>query len=256
MNLQECQDLINQYVKWLKEGLKIQKINDVYEITTPFLDRHNDLLQIYIEPGNSDNSFYLTDYSYTINDLRLSGMEFNTPRRKNLLNTIINGFGVRLKGEELFVESNKKNFPRMKHNLLQAMLSVDDLFALASPSIAQFFLEDVETFFLEKNIRYIKDVKFAGKSGYDQKFNFVIPASAKKPERILSAINKPDKQKIFLLDFGWSDVRETRSKDTRCYAVLNDEERISAELLRASKSYGVIPAPWSQREKFVEEWAG
>lgn len=255
MNLQECQDLINQYIKWLKESLNIKKIDNIYEITTPFLDRHNDHLQIFIKPGDSNNGFYLTDCGYTINDLKLAGVEFNTPRRKMLLNTIINGFGVKLKNDEIFVESNKKSFPHKKHNLLQAMLSVDDLFTVASPTVAQFFMEDVESFLLEKNIRYLKNVKFAGKSGYDQKFDFAIPASLKEPERILSAINKPDKQKVFLLNFTWSDVKETRSENARCYAVLNDEERISTDLIRASKPYGVTPVRWSQREKFVEEWA-
>ena len=37
--------LLNQYWKWLKEKTTLRQINDWYEITTPYLDRHNDYLQ-------------------------------------------------------------------------------------------------------------------------------------------------------------------------------------------------------------------
>ncbi|WP_418888699.1 DUF1829 domain-containing protein, partial [Methanothrix soehngenii] len=36
-------------------------------------------------------------------------------------------------------------------------------------------------------------MKFTGKSGYDHLFDFVIPKSKKRPERILQAINRPSR---------------------------------------------------------------
>ena len=88
-----CKNLINDYIEWLRQNISIKEINGIYEITTPFLDRHNDHLQIYIK--KSDGGLILTDNGQTITNLRLSGFEF-TPEKKQILNSILNGFGVKL----------------------------------------------------------------------------------------------------------------------------------------------------------------
>ena len=73
------------------------------------------------------------------------------------------------------VRASKDNFPMHKHNLVQAMLAVNDLFYLASPIVSSLFLEDVIAWLDENEIRYTPSVKFTGKSGYDNLFDFVIP---------------------------------------------------------------------------------
>ena len=52
---------------------------------------------------------------------------------------------------------------------------------------------------------YTPAVKFTGKSGYDHLFDFVIPASKIKPERILRAINRPNRQNVINLVFSWNE---------------------------------------------------
>lgn len=66
------------------------------EITTPFLDRHNDRLQIYATKSNGH--FALTDDGYVIQDLQSSGCELKTKKRRALLETTLNG--CRNKGED------------------------------------------------------------------------------------------------------------------------------------------------------------
>ncbi len=48
----------------------------------PFLDRHNDALQIYARRENG--GFLLTDDSYTVHDLQASGCALNTDKRRDL----------------------------------------------------------------------------------------------------------------------------------------------------------------------------
>ena len=105
----------------------------------------------------------------------------------------LNGFGVKLVDGVMEVRASKDDFPMRKHNLVQAMLAVNDLFYLASPIVSSLFLEDVVAWLDENEIRYTPNVKFTGKSGYDNLFNFVIPKSKKQPERILQAINRPSR---------------------------------------------------------------
>jgi hypothetical protein len=152
------------------------------------------------------------------------------------------------------VRASKDDFPMRKHNLVQAMLAVNDLFYLASPIVSSLFLEDVVAWLDENEIRYTPNVKFTGKSGYDHLFNFVIPKSKRQPERILQAINRPSRDEAGATAFAWIDTKEVRAADSRAYALLNDSERaVSPTVMDALQSYGVRPIPWSKRQAVVEE---
>ena len=116
-----CKNLVNAYIEWLRQNISIKEINGMYEITTPFLDRHNDHLQIYVK--KSDGGLILTDNGQTITNLRLSGFEF-TPEKKQILNSTLKSFGVQLIDEELVAKTTPENFPQKKHNLIQAILYI------------------------------------------------------------------------------------------------------------------------------------
>jgi len=47
VNKQDCEQLVEAYVSWLRKGISSDKLEEACELTTPFLDRHNDHLQIY-----------------------------------------------------------------------------------------------------------------------------------------------------------------------------------------------------------------
>lgn len=252
--MNECKDLVNAYIEWLRQKISIEEINGICEITTPFLDRHNDHLQIYIK--KSDGGLILTDDGYTITDLKLSGCELTTGKRRQFFYSILNGFGVRLIGDELIIEAKPENFPQKKHNLIQAILSINDLFVMAPPMVASLFREDVERFLRLNEIRFTPSVNFNGKSGFVHFFDFVIPASKVKPERILKAINRPDRQNITSLIFSWTDTKEVREPNSTAYSVLNDmEQSINPDLISALKQYKIIPLLWSEKEKYIEELA-
>ena len=116
-----CKNLINDYIEWLRQNINIKEINGMYEITTPFLDRHNDHLQIYVK--KSDGGLILTDNGQTITNLRLSGFEF-TPEKRQILNFTLKSFGVQLIDEELIAKATPEDFPQKKHNLIQAILYI------------------------------------------------------------------------------------------------------------------------------------
>ena len=136
--IDEIQKLLDQYLAWLKDKTTLRQVKDWIEITTPYLDRHNDYMQIYVKRENS--GFIITDDGYTIEDLRLSGCELESKKRRDLFNLTLNGFGVKLVGDELRVHASSDNFALRKHNLVQAMLAVNDLFYMAVPMVASLFL--------------------------------------------------------------------------------------------------------------------
>lgn len=252
--IQDIQKLLDQYLSWLKDKSSLRQVKDWVEVTTPFLDRHNDYLQIYVRRENG--AFLLTDDGYIIEDLEQSGCRLEAPRRLELLKLTLNGFGVHLNERCLEIRASKDNFAPRKHSLIQAMLAVNDLFYTTGSVVASLFYEDVETWLNQFEIRYTPRVKFTGKSGYDHLFDFVIPKSRRQPERILRSINRPDRDSAQALAFSWFDTKEVRPTDSKAYAFLNDSERsISINVLEALRNYDVKPIPWSERNSVREELA-
>src|ERR1035438_2113294 len=253
---QEIEKLLNDYRAWLKDKTTLREVNDSWvEITTPYLDRHNDALQIYARAENG--GYILTDDSYTIQDLEASGCSLNRGKREGLLKMTLNGFGVRMNREALEVHASPDNFPSRKHNLIQAILAVNDLFYLAQPFVANLFLEDVIAWLDDGDIRYTPKVKFTGISGFDHLFDFVIPRSpGKQPERIVQAINRPTRDTAEAFIYKWIDTREVRPPESKAYAVLNDFElAISGGVLDAFRNYHIQPVPWSRRAEVATELA-
>lgn len=255
--VQEIEHLLNDYRAWLKDKTTLREVNGAWvEITTPYLDRHNDALQIYVRSEN--NGYILTDDSYTVRDLEASGCNLESEKRKELLKMTLNGFGVQINHEALEVRATSDNFPARKHNLIQAMLAVNDMFYLASPFVRSLFFEDVVEWLENSEIRYIPKVKFTGISGFDHLFHFVIPKSPKKqqPERIVQAINNPTRDSAEAFIYAWSDTREVRPPDSKAYAVLNDtEQQVSSGVLDAFRNYRIQPVLFTHRNEVTLELA-
>lgn len=252
--IEEIRALLDRYSAWLRDKTSLREINDWVEITTPYLDRHNDYLQIYARRENG--SFLLTDDGHTVRDLELSGCNLGTAKRQELLKMTLNGFGVRWNSGALEVTASPESFPLRKHSLMQAMLAVNDLFYLAEPIVKSLFYEDVVAWLDVAEIRYTPSVKFTGKSSYDHLFDFVIPKSPKEPERILRAINRPSRDTAESFIFSWSDTRDVRPPASRAYAILNDtEQTITSGVLEALRSYQIRPVVWSRREEVRIELA-
>jgi hypothetical protein len=257
MNLQECRQLIDAYLDWLRKGLSVEHLGQSCELTTPFLDRHNDHLQIYASTENG--KIILSDDGYILADLRTSGLEMVTPKRKAVLQSILNGFGVKTDGKRLFVETSSRNLAQKMHSLIQAMISINDMFVMAQPRVSSFFWEDVRDYLDKHEVRYSSRVKISGRSGYDHAVDFLIPKSRTRPERIVQAINAPDRNTISSYLFILEDTYEIRGEESEAYAFLNDQHRtIGGDVIEALEVYKVIPVLWSQREKekYVEALAG
>ena len=252
--LTEMQKLLDRYNAWLKESYNLREIGDWVEITTPFLDRHNDQLQIYVRPENGH--LVLSDDSYTIRDLESSGCTLRTSKRQELLKLTLNGFGVKQNQDQLQVMATSENFPLRKHNLIQAMLAVNDMFYLAEPIVKNLFYEDVVAWLDAREIRFTPKVKFTGVSGYDHLFDFVIPKSRHAPERILRAINRPRRDSAEALLHAWTDTQKVRQPDSLAFAILNDiGQPVPADVSEAFTAYSVKPVLWSHREEVLEEFA-
>ncbi len=253
----DYQQVINDYLKWIRDNTIVKTIDEdeVYSISTPFLDRHNDHLDIYLL--KKDNSYKLTDNGYTIADLKMSGFEINTPKRESILNTVLSGFGVKLNGnDELYVDATSHNIGQKKHYLIQAILSVNDMFNLSQETVYSLFKEDVELYFKSNEIFYSKDIKITGKSGFDHNIDFIISATRKKPEQLIKTVNIPKKDSVLSCIMAFSDITQIRETVTKNYVIYNDIEReVSKDIISALDNYGIKHIPWSKKEDSLIEFS-
>lgn len=248
--------LVGSYLEWIRSGVRADVLDgDVTELTTPFLDRHNDHLQIYVERQEAGD-FLLTDDGYVMSELRSSGVERHGRRREELIAGVLGGHGVTLKDKELQITTGRDSLGRSMHSLVQAMLCIDDMFVLAQPRVEALFLEDVESFLDARDVRYSSRIKLAGRSGLDHLFDFVIPKSSAAPERILQVVNSPRRDRAESLMFAVNDTRTARRHDIQFFALINDSrQNVPPEIMAALNSYDINAKKWSQREQVVEALA-
>lgn len=252
--MSDVSNLLDTYHAWLKDKTAWKHVNTWIEITTPYLDRHNDYIQIYLK--KTDDGFFLTDSGYTISGLLEEGCTLDSPKRQKLLKITLNGYGVTEEDGNLQVKATADNFALKKHSLLQAILSINDMFYLAAPHVISLFFEDVRNWLDLSGIRYSEQISFTGHSSFARKFDFVIPKSPEAPERIIKSINNPAKSHADSMIMDWIDTKDTRPVTSKAYAFINDNERdVSSSIIDALTSYEIKPVLWGKREEIKWELA-
>ncbi|WP_428070688.1 DUF1829 domain-containing protein [Candidatus Avelusimicrobium alvi] len=250
--MDSAKKLIEKYYSWLQDKTFLKDFGEWTEITTPFLDRHNDYIQIYLKKEGDE--YILSDDGYTINDLISSGCVLDSPKRRKLIDLTLNGFAIKKDDKNcLFVRSNFDTLHIKKHCLIQSILAINDLFYLAKAHVSSLFFEDVKNWLDMSDIRSTENVIFKGKSGFDRKFDFVIPKSKNANERILKVVNNFNKNSADLFIVEWLDTKDIRPNKANAYILANDnEEELSPQVIDALRNYEINTIPWSKRDSHVE----
>ena len=83
-----------------------------------------------------------------------------------------------------------------------------------------------------------------------------IPKSPGHPERIVKAINHPNKDDATSLLFSWTDTKRARPARSAMDAILNDTERpLNTDVLAALEHYDVQTVPWTRRQEYAAKLA-
>ena len=250
MNLQT--DFITQYTNWIKSNSAQRFVNGFYEISTPFLDSHNDVIQFYVQ--RTGNEFFFTDDGYTLSDIQMNGLNLSTQKLKTMIDNLAISLNVEIKDGSITAKaSSPAAVAQTEHKMIQAMLKFNDMLFLSSPHIRGIFLDEVSSFFYENDIRFTPSVMFSGKSGLPQRFDFVIPASRKEPERMVLALNNPSKQSVQSAIFSWNDVRDTRNDKVESYLILNNKNTQCSSLIDAAKQYDMNAFGWEERSIYLKK---
>lgn len=268
-------ELIGRYSDWLRAEMSPRELESGWiELTTPFLDRNNDAIQIFLRMV--DDTIVLTDDTLTIQELRTSGCDLASPAVQSLLASIVNGFDVQLRGDALFVQATQENYAIKQNDLLQAILAVNDLYYTAVTTRAMVARLTVQATDRSRDVAQTPEQRFhfevgtwlsniranpqpepvlLGQSGKLRRFDFVLPRS-RMPTRVIELMRKLSPTSLGKLAVNMSDVRRATPEQIWAYAFLDDANREPPEDLVATlSSIEVRPVLWSHRDTVRDELA-
>lgn len=248
MNL-DVNQMLDAYSEWLRKEITVVEFGEFQEITTPYLDRFNDYLQLYVKL-EKDGSIFITDDGVIIDNLIMSGICLRkNSSKKKLLEKIVTNYGMQLQGNDMVACCTVENFPQVKHRMVQAMLLVDDMFQLNRENATNLFVEELADFFDTNQFYPFRDFSLVGKTGSIYSYDFVFNRSATKPERFCRGINKINETNRNTTIFNWIDTKEQRKGDSMLYIVINDNNTVKPADLEAFANYDINPILFSERNK-------
>lgn len=258
MLLDEANRVLDEYASWVRESMRAVQEDNSVRIVGPMLDRDNDNMSVLMAKSE-DGSYVLTDLGEIVSGLELSGCNVRAGVRGEKLRQIVNGYGVSLDEDEIFVRCSRSELVPKMNMIFQAMASVDDLFFTSQDNVRNLFAEDVRNWLAKNDIRAVDGPSFPGKSGLMYKFDYAIPRSKGAPERLVKTVNVPKEQSVTNALFGWTDVEAAR-QGSEGYIILNARAArdgvVPENVITACRNYGITPIQWGvNEEEFVPRLA-
>ncbi|MXZ18650.1 MAG: DUF1828 domain-containing protein [Rhodothermaceae bacterium] len=230
------QSLQNRYWDWVRGQRLIQDLGGIYEITTPYLDRFNDCVQIYARMLEADK-ILITDGGGTLEDLALLGHSLSSDKWTDVIREILNGFNVSMdaKDRSLYAECSIEDFPVTAHNVIQTVLAIIDL-GYMSTSLkvtrqAPFRNRVKREFAFFENWEIADNPRFTGRSGVPRKFNFMVNNTT-----VIQCFASITKQGSDAFVCSWLDA-DQESEHIRCSALIQDVQGQSIDTPCAIMKY-------------------
>ena len=244
--------------EFYSKGMNLSELqNGIARVDTPFLDRHNDSIILYIVK-EKDNVYKVTDGGYTVDDLESDGLYLSKSKnRMHILKEQLNNFSVKISptDRELYLKTSKEDYPMKQNLLIQAMLFTNDMFMLSNKKVTSIFINEVATFFEDHDIRVTDSPNIIGPSGTIHHYDFSIPGIKKIPEKLIKAMNSANNE--YYAKSIAMDKRQTEEvkPNAAFYAIVNDENPLDSKIVNLFESENITTIPFSKRNDYVQELA-
>ncbi|MBC6994311.1 DUF1829 domain-containing protein [Neolewinella lacunae] len=241
---------IKEYTDWLRDETEIYPADDGWmQLVLPDVNFNNDNLEVYLKQ-QPDGTVLYSDGKQTLRELDMAGVSVSRGKRKEEVTSILAAYGIRMQDEELLVQAPIGKKEAALHRLLGAMRELLDLRVLAQEKVKSFFLDDFQDLLLARDIPFLRNPTFYGKSGLAQTLDFALPQTKKRPETLIKAIGQPRQDRVLNAIMVINDTLALRP-NSQGLVVLNDLEGLNADLEQALVSYQVPYQKMSERETLV-----
>ncbi len=248
MTEKEKHQLQQNFLKWTKDHFLFSTSQDGVILTTPFLDLHNDCIEMLI--GNDSYTYRVTDGGQTLADLEMSGVNI-TDQREQQLAEVFNRLGATCIDGEISATASLAGTSAAIHSVLQGILAAQGLTFSVRPRRRPQIADEIDDVLRKSTLPYNRQVPINGKSGLSQQIDFVVRDNGRFPHHLIQTIGNPDKGSMERQIFFALDTREQyaaiANTDPRFVAVLNDAEQpIAPSMMGALSHYDVLPVVLSE----------
>lgn len=221
------EDIKESCHNWLQQEVVFGQEGDYYCISLPFIDNDQDLINIYLKQNNQSDDLLLTDLGITINNLDNLGIQYN--RKGTLANRLFEGalklFNVTKSSDDcLEINSSMATLAHDLNDLIQCILSLNDLEYLVEGEGDSRLLQKAKAYFQKSGILYTTDLSIASAEKITAHFDFSIPGT-KLPERLIQVMDD-DKSLNHAKRFNY-DVKMISKERQARYILLVNEKAVS-----------------------------
>lgn len=241
--------LLNDYYNWLKENYTVNHLeDDSDEIVTPFLDSLNDNICIYTETLKNGN-IQLTDDGYTLNNLRLMGVDI-TQFRSQIISNVRKQYKVDLIGDILSISGPPSEFPIMKFRLMSAIIKIEDINFTKKDNVISLFRDEVINYLVANDFGGIKEHTLNGSSGIAYKLPYIIPKHKKRPARIFETTGTLSKSIMMQHAYERNDLRRIDDlQNSDYYLITRSNTPISESVKKIAKDTGIKTLSWNIKDE-------
>lgn len=202
-------NLKREYFDWLFEEESFNDVGShdrpVVRIETPFLDDSFDGVDMYVYP-EANGQVRVTDNGETLDNLEGQGIFFDkrTTTRNRILTDILESFGIERDDDSknLYIISQRNEFPDAKQRMLQGILRIIDLTYTGTNNVKNLFQDQVEALLKDKGVLFSKSRAIAAPNGLSFIFDFIIP-TANNGDTVVRTFHSPqfiNSAKVFSWD--------------------------------------------------------
>lgn len=200
---------------FLSTEYRIEEYGELFVLSTPFTDVHNDLIEVALVPG--EGSLRITDSGETIADFAMSGYRMTDARRRRI-DQILARFNLHLDHGEIWCSVTDQGVGEAVQRMLQALSNIQEIYPVnPEPSLTGREIADVVGKSLHSSgLSYAGDVRLRGRSAIEHHADFVIERSNSYPDCIVSTVANLDlaaaeRQAFFAIDTREEYAREVGS---------------------------------------------
>lgn len=248
--------LIKSYLRWFEESCSEEEIDDsLSELTLPYLDQHNDFLQLYVHRNTEDVT--ITDDGYVFRELSQCGCDLTRKsknKRREMAEVILRSQGINptaIDDKQILVRASEAEVPAKIHAAFMSMLGLSGLASVSPSNVETIFKEDVSTWMTSHKVPFEPEIVLEGKSKNEFNFDFMIPGRGVSPTKIVQTFDRPDSVHIESHIYRSIDVREVATEPLQFVAILSPNTRSNKKALRNLMAHNIDPWEWKNRDQLL-----
>lgn len=236
--MEKIDTLVQKYIQFFSNSIKVEKLNYGYAISVPLLDRHNDCLEFYVD-FNDDGTIHLTDDGYTLDELETYGIKFNkkNTKKNTYFNTILNVNNIKINDNmELVKDFKEEDFAFETQLFIQGMINIGDFYLTDNKGTQDNFFDKLESILINLSLPYKKDVTLKGNNKVSTTFNYRIDGH---DHSVYTKIISNTKNDAYASMFVWENIPEKEKGNDVMLLIVKKDSGIDDDFLSLTEEKGI-----------------